>query len=212
MPNALIEALLPIVKKLDKKEDESYTYKDVPTLKKIDAILLSNRLEDKETLNAVVAGYRILADSYAALGRFSVSAEYRFEAIKTMKRIFDLYGEIHSEAKDMLYNLLRDRNYYVDDDCEDILPYLEGVVPPADIERLYSQRKARRRSLKHDPIEMSEAYLSVIDEVEEKIEKNRTMDGMGSCFEIWGLKAEYLAEKGIYWRSPALLNPRVRFD
>ena len=70
----------------------------------------------------------------------------------------------------------------------------------------------RRRSLKHDPVEMSEEYLAVIDEVEEKIDQNRTMRGMGSCHEIWGLKYEYLLEKGIHWKSPSVLNPRVMFD
>ena len=213
MENALKQALIPLVKKLDKDDDHPYlTYEDVPVLKEIDALLIANKEEDKETLFVAAVGYRILADGYATMGRFSVSAAYCFESIKIMKKSFDLYGERHSEANDMLYKLLRDRNYYVDDDCEDALPYLEGLIEREEITKLYEQRKKSRRMLKHDPVEMSEAYLKVIDEVERKIDENRTMEGMGSCFEIWGLKEEYLAEKGIYWRSPALLNPRVRFD
>ena len=71
---------------------------------------------------------------------------------------------------------------------------------------------SHRRNLKHDPVEMSETYLAVIDEIEARIEKNRTLRGMGSCHEIWALKQEYLAEKGIEWQSPVILNPRVMFD
>ena len=70
----------------------------------------------------------------------------------------------------------------------------------------------RRRNLKHDPVEMTEEYLAVIDEVDEKIEKNREYHGFGSCHHVWSLKTDYLAEKGIVWKSPVVLNPRVRFD
>ena len=59
---------------------------------------------------------------------------------------------------------------------------------------------------------MSEEYLAVIDDVEEKIDKNRPLVGMGSCHEIWDLKYQYLLEKGIRWKSPQILNPRVMFD
>jgi hypothetical protein len=61
-------------------------------------------------------------------------------------------------------------------------------------------------------VEATEEYLAVIDEVDEWIEKNREYRGFGSCHHVWRLKAEYLAKKGITWRSPAALNPRVRFD
>jgi hypothetical protein len=70
----------------------------------------------------------------------------------------------------------------------------------------------RRRNLKHDPVEMTEEYLAVIDEVDEKIEKNREYHGFGSCHHVWSLKTDYLAEKGIEWKSPVVLNPKVRFD
>ena len=46
----------------------------------------------------------------------------------------------------------------------------------------------------------------------EKIEKNRQHHGFGSCHHVWSLKTDYLAEKGIEWKSPVVLNPRVRFD
>ena len=70
----------------------------------------------------------------------------------------------------------------------------------------------RRRNLKHDPVEMTEEYLAVIDEIDEKIEKNREYRGFGSCHHVWSLKTDCLAEKGIEWKSPVVLNPRVRFD
>ena len=108
-----------------------------------------------------------------------------------------------------MYDLLKARNYYIDDVCLDIVNKVKGILI---IEPIHQQVMGLRRTLKHDPIEMSEQYLSVIDEVEEKIDKNRTLYGMGSCHEMWALKEQYLLEKGIKWKSPQAMNPRVLFD
>jgi hypothetical protein len=39
---------------------------------------------------------------------------------------------------------------------------------------------------------MTMEYFAVIDEAEEKIEKNRQLRGFGSCHHVWSLKADYL--------------------
>lgn len=70
-------------------------------------------------------------------------------------------------------------------------------------------------NLKRDPIEWSAGYERVIDEADEKAcalvaDRPRTM---GFCFAWWHAKAEVLrADYGLEWRSPALMNPGVRFD
>ena len=58
-------------------------------------------------------------------------------------------------------------------------------------------------------VEKTEEYLAVIDKVEEKIEKTKQMN---FCLEYWNLKAQFLFEYGILWRSPTQLNPGVMFD
>ena len=110
--------------------------------------------------------------------------------------------------------MLRSRNHFIDDDCLEIYQKVKdsGLLENEVLEKVYQDRMSRRRNLKADPIEMSEEYLAVIDEVEEKIKKNRKHFGMGSCYEYWNLKEEYLLEKGIRWKSPHIMNPRVMFD
>lgn len=56
---------------------------------------------------------------------------------------------------------------------------------------------------------MTDEYLAVIDEVERCIAETQTVD---ICFEYWHLKAMFLWEHDILWRSPAALNPNVMFD
>lgn len=73
----------------------------------------------------------------------------------------------------------------------------------------------QRGHLKHDPIEWSAEYESIIDEAEKKIESKLEGHprGMGFCFEYWSTKSYVLHnDYGIAWRSPAIMNPGVIFD
>ena len=78
----------------------------------------------------------------------------------------------------------------------------------------YSLNRLENPMLEYDPVEDSEAYLSVIDDVERRLfeELKDEPRHMGSCFRYWSAKRELLAEYGIEWRSPGMMNPRVMFD
>ena len=192
------------------------TYLAVPYLKEIDEIvkaqLASEVLYDRVTLLDSATVLRFLADAYDRLGRFAVSVGYYKRAIETAAILYTMYGEEMQDSSGMIYNALKARNYYVDDDCEDIRELALVFISKEIVNDVFDTVMNRRRNLKHDPVEMTEEYLAVIDEVDEKIETNREYHGLGSCHHVWSLKADYLAEKGIRWRSPNVLNPRVRFD
>lgn len=69
--------------------------------------------------------------------------------------------------------------------------------------------------LKYDPIEETANFKAVIKDVEKELEEllKEKPRGMGFCHIYWCEKRRILKEKyGIDWRSPALMNPRVRFD
>lgn len=176
------------------------TYKDVPLLKELNVLI-----KNENDLSLKYDALEFVASQYESMGRFSVAASFRLEALT-------IVSDLDKDVKEMLTLLLRDRNYYVDDDCSDVEKIVKKYLPIDVINVCFDYIKRHRRSLNHDPIEMSQAYLDVIDEVEERIDKNRTLKGMGSCYEIWNLKEQYLLEKGIVWRSPHILNPKVMFD
>ena len=192
------------------------TYLAVPYLKETDEIvkaqLASEEPYDKVTLLDSATIMRYLAEAYDRLGRFAVSVRYYKRAIEYAAMLYTMYGEEMRDSSGMIYNALKARNYYVDDDCEDIREQALVFISTDIVDDVFDTVMKRRRNLKHDPVEMTEEYLTVIDEVEEKIEKNREYRGFGSCHHVWGLKTDYLAEKGIEWKSPVVLNPRVRFD
>ena len=192
------------------------TYLAVPYLKEtneiVNAQLASEEPYDKVTLLDSATIMRYLAEAYDRLGRFAVSVRYYKRAIELAATLYTIYGEEMQDSSGMIYNALKARNYYVDDDSEDIREQALIFIPKDIVDDVFDTVMKRRRNLKHDPVEMTEEYLAVIDEVDEKIEKNREYRGFGSCHHVWALKTDYLAEKGIKWRSPDVLNPTVRFD
>ena len=75
--------------------------------------------------------------------------------------------------------------------------------------------EARAPFLKHDPVEDTEEFLQIKEEMEALLYEHfgGQEQYMGFCFEYWSKKSELLSSKyGIEWRSPSLMNPRVLFD
>ena len=217
--NERAERLKELFELIEKNGDYNayeLTYQAVPHLLEteeiVEAQLASESPYDKVTLLDSATIMRYLAEAYDRLGRFAVSVRYYKRAIELAAKLYTMYGEEMQDSSGMIYNALKARNYYVDDNCEDIREQALVFIPKDIVDDVFDTVMNRRRNLKHDPVEMTEEYLAVIDEVDEKIEKNREYRGFGSCHHVWSLKTDYLAEKGIEWKSPVVLNPRVRFD
>ncbi len=175
--------------------------------------IVSPLLKELISLNEDENDYEIflfVGNNYYRMGRPSLAARYYEEALNIIIKNHKNIGDLGA----FLDKIMQLRNYYIDDGCTDLLNKISAsnLLSQESINEIQKNMLKHRRSLKHDPIEMSEEYLAVIDEVEEKIDKNRTHFGMGSCHEIWDLKYRFLLEKGINWKSPAMMNPRVLFD
>ena len=100
------------------------TYQAVPYLKETDELvkaqLASEEHYDRVTLLDSATIMRYLAEAYDRLGRFAVSVGYYKRAIELAAKLYTMYGEEMQDSSGMIYNALKARNYYVDDDCEDI--------------------------------------------------------------------------------------------
>ena len=214
-----IKRLHELISGIEAGKEHKYaapTYKDIPQIKQIMQIV-GDRLAtegdaEAQTLKDSIAVLTYLADGYKGLGRMGICADILLAVLKLSRELYLRFGEMGSESESVLYDALRARNFYVDDDCEDIAQVCFGFMDRAAVSRALDGIKRGRRSLKHDPVEMSADYLAVIDEVERRVEENRTLYGHGSCYEVWSLKKQYLLEYGIVWHTPSELNPRVHFD
>lgn len=73
-------------------------------------------------------------------------------------------------------------------------------------------------SIKYDPLEDTEEYKNIADELERKIESymrlnSISMTSLGACHKYWGIKKEILIrDYNMDWKSPEELNEDVMFD
>lgn len=191
-----------------KESEEGFSYKDSAKLKEIADIAdeweKSNVPDtDKAAINSYLGkAYERMGRVYPASKRYTLAAKYFSVAFKNDSSLREPFAKA-------LVSAVKCRNYYENDDCEDLKVLSEQVL---GLEFDFVSLLLHCRTLKHDPVEKTEKYLAVIDEVDEKVSKNRTVYGMGACHEMWNLKTRFLAEKGIVWSSPAVLNPCMKFD
>ncbi len=214
MENQKLMQIKAYIEEIEKRKGEKTlaSYKDSSTLKEVLNIVHEDKMKDEESL---IQKYQILcyvANQYESYGRMFYAAKYYKEAVEIANELMTSFNARMDDIQETISLLLKDRNYYVDDDCPDLEVLVEPLLSRAIYHKMLRDRKAHRRSLNHDPIEMSDKYLAVIDEVEEKVNQNMTLFVMGSCYQYWDLKKRFLFEKGINWKTPHELNPKVIFD
>lgn len=208
-----IEKLYNIIESHKEHEYAAPTYKDSPYLSEMAELVLRQRDNDIETLEETIPALWYLTEAYDKMCRAGMSVKFYSPQLESHVRLMKLreYDSEDMEGfENCFYLAVKARNYYKPDDCSDLVEIVSGSLSEEKIRQLIkAAQESRRGFIKNDPIEKTEEYLAVIDEVEERIDKEKTMD---FCMEYWNLKAEYLFEHGIIWRSPAQLNPGVMFD
>ncbi len=211
-----IKRLLELHQAIEARKEHPHaapTYQDVPALQEAEQLLLSRTDTDPETLEDKIAVLDYLAGCYDSLCRPAVSAKLYGQLLSchvalSAQRPYD--EEARNAFEYALYMAVKTRNRYRSDSCEDLLELVSASLPRARIAaKVEEALQACRWQLKHDPVEATEAYLAMIDEVEALVDAHKTMD---FCLEAWSLKAMFLAERGISWKSPAQLNPGTMFD
>ena len=103
--------------------------------------------------------------------------------------------------------------YPTPEDVQDEIQRLEDYI---DTDHVSDEtfHKRYHRHLKAAHVERTPQWEENYYEVEQECDRRLgdTPRGMGFCFSYWSTLREVLAERGINWKSPALLNPGVMFD
>ena len=220
MKRTVISEISTLRKEIESHDDENdrHGLKRSALVNQIYEIIGENVTEDKDALLWGYKKYLITGEMYIDIHRHLKMAECYKKALEIRIQLFREYHflipkEVSKRSfANIVLNILMLRNYYLNDDCDDIyqLAKKSRLITRADLDALFqSLENIQKRHLNKDPIEESDEYLAVIDEVNAKARKNMKHHGMGSCHEFWYLKSKYLEEKGIRWRSPAVLNPSV---
>lgn len=209
--------LVELLQKIEDGKKHEYsapTYKDTPYLKEMQEIvknyLNTEKPYDKDTLTDSIFVLRYLAESYEKMCRVLYAEKMRKRILELQSELYKRYSLTEEGCDDDYFKALRLRNYYKKDDCKDLSTLMSEILPESSRIKIEEEVSKNYPSIKRDPIELSEEYLSVIDEVE------RRMDGAGAdkmhTFERIDLKAQLLSEYGVFWRSEIIMNPKVHFD
>ena len=205
--NVRIVELFQQIRQRQERDNEHTNYKDAHALHEMATLIRPYIVKmdeaDADTLVDLVAVCRFLGESYQEMLRGTYAAEFFTAA-------FLAAAKTGNGDEDLLRGAVKTRNWYVDDDCEDLKQAAFKVMDAVKAETIIAE--SCKRTLKRDPVEMTSEYLAVIDEVEKKVAENMTFHGRGSCHERWALTREHLEEKGIQWRSQGVMNPKFRFD
>ena len=189
------------------------TYKDRAAMMEMEQIAISHENRDLEDLSDTIPILWYLSECYDRMCRAGLSVKFHNLLIEYQMRRHNLQPFNADEIKRMetlLYDACKARNYYEYDDCADLITLTKDVLTQEKAESLVASAiEYRANFVKNDPVEKTQEYLAVIDEVERLIDENKKMD---FCLETWSLKEHYLLERGIEWLSPATLNPNVHFD
>ena len=166
----IVEKMDTIIELIESWEDDDFkTYKVSPLLKEL--ISLNQLYYDKEhkkgqpneeIMTDYYNYYIFIADTYKRMGRFSLAALYHEKALDIAIEMNEKNNIKPHDLDSLLSDTIRERNFYVDDDCEDLLDKIRkhNLLKNEVIEKIKNRVFLRRRSLKHDPVEMSEAYGS----------------------------------------------------
>lgn len=207
-----IAKLYGIIEDRKAHEHSAPTYKDSPYLKEMAEIVSSQRDCDVKTLEEMIPVLCYLAESYDKMCRAGMSVKLYLPLLEYHVRLKNLRGYDDEDTKlleNCFYKAAIARNFYEPDDCTDLVNIVIGSLPDERVAELLNSARDKCRHVKYDPIEKTEQYLAVIDEAEERIDREKTVD---LCLEYWSLKAKILLEYGIVWRSPAELNRNILFD
>lgn len=99
---------------------------------------------------------------------------------------------------------------------EEVQKHIEELERFIDIEHVSYEDYMKRssRHLDFDEIERTPLWEKINYQVEAETDKllGDEPRGMGFCFGYWSAKRGVLAKRGIEWRDPHQMNPRVLFD
>lgn len=212
-----VKRIAELIQEIEARKEHKYaapTYKDSAALAEI-AEIVNAQLDtqqpwDKDTLCNIILAVRYLAEKYEKMWRCAVSVRYYNKLIELLAVQADIFSLTQENSSDDYYSALRVRNYYAYDDCTDLSELSKSFLPDKDRKALEEQVLSKPLGLKHDPIELSEKYLSVIDEVERRMDEAGTKNM--HPFESAGLRKKLLKEYGIDWKSEIELNPDFHFD
>lgn len=215
-PHDDINRIIELIKEIESRKEHpnaAATYKDVPALQEIDRIV-NAQLElhpcDRDILKDSIGAMRYLGTAYEYMWRIAYAVSYHKKLLELQVELLKRFGENDENCSDDYYIALRARNYYGNDSCGDLVELAKELLPEGKRKEIEKQIFEDFHPLKHDPVELTQAYLSVIDEVEYRMDTDEIKNM--HYFQRNDVFRRLLRNYGVEWRPMTELNPSVYFD
>ncbi len=209
--------IIELIQGIESRKEHSNaapTYKDVSALQEIDKIVneqLSNEeTYDVDTVLDSIFAVRYLANSYESMWRIVYAVKYYNTLIKLHFDLHSRFGKKEDERSDDYYCALRARNYYNPDKCADLIELAKEFLSENKRNKIEKEVLEDYHPLKHDPVELTDEYLAVIDEIEKAMDTEEVKKL--HPFQRNDLFQEMLRKRGIEWRSITEMNPNMLFN
>lgn len=209
-----IQEILNEIENRKEHSNAAATYKDIPLLQELDRIEKKelNHVQscDCQALVDSIFIVRYLARAYESMWRIKYANQYYKELLELHTILKQRYLVVDKDIADDYYQALRARNYYGKDNCLDLVEFAKELLPKIKREDIEKQIREDFHPLKHDPVELTDAYLAVIDEVERILDtpENKKLHPFIRNERLQLLLKEY----GIDWEPITVLNPGWHFD
>ena len=190
--------------------DDGNVWKNIPLVKRMMHIMKDLSPKRDEGIDPALRAYII----EVLLKRDTVSVT---ETPRLYQSLCEYYRLCLHWAFRADYNpeLERDMDKYYFRTVDEYIYKLAWIVDKKELSGYaLEQWDSLSRHLKVDSIQASEKWEDIIYDVEKEIDEELKDEsrGMGFCYAYWSAKRAALARRGIGWRSPSSMNPRVMFD
>jgi len=193
----ITERIMSNVNKMRDNAGEMRIWKNIPLAKECLSLLQSPDLAEEEAIGKALA--------YQAI----VHELPEYDVPRLVLRL------LRNERKQLSLASAEDLKPYPDSvgEVEQDIRRLEDYI---DVEHVNDEQFSKKylRHLKADPIERTLLWEENYYDVEQECDRllGDMPRGMGFCFAYWSTLRQVLEERGIEWKSPHQLNPRVMFD
>ena len=198
-----------LIDQMNRNNDDGYIWKNIPLLRKLISEFKDVASFRSANINPVYKAHYIaclIENGYVD----KREAPRLFQSLCELYRLYRDF-ELPSDYNDYL-NEKFDRNYFRQID-KWIYDFAWIVAYPTS-EVALNCWNGLGGMLKVDPVQATPEWEDVIYEVEKEVDEQLMGEPrcMGFCFSYWNAKRAALARRGIEWRSPSAMNPRVMFD
>ncbi len=206
----LLDQIIELRDAVYENVDNDQLFKVKPQLDQIRE--LAEQIQDEDDTRKIIdkiSVFDFLMELYAHTGRQRLSNECCYKCIELSRRLMDQDNRVYEPAKDYYRSYIANRLLLDGDTSEDLEDELYQYLNQEGLDLREMTLEYFSTSPKHDPVEDSEEYLNVIDEVEEKLyealEEHKEEEDYAEQYNQ--LKKKILSEDyHIEWKTPQEYN------